>query len=257
MSHPQPARNAHCASLKTQVKTLPMAPTPAQFTIDADGPIAVQLRRNARAKRLTLRVSQHDGAVTLTLPPRASLDEALRFAQSRAEWIRRHLPMGGPRRVMIGDSLPLRGTAHVITAGTGRGVRAADGALIVPGPASLGPRLAAYLKVQARDDISRAADHYARLARRPITRLTLRDTRSRWGSCTSGGALMFSWRLVMAPPPVLHYVAAHEVAHLLHMDHSPAFWAEVARLFPDHASARQWLRLHGSHLQRIDFTAPE
>ena len=82
---------------------------------------------------------------------------------------------------------------------------------------------------------------------------TLRDTRSRWGSCTAKGDLMFNWRLILAPPPVLDYVAAHEVAHLAQMNHSPAFWAEVARLFPAHLEARRWLKTQGSHLHRYRF----
>jgi predicted metal-dependent hydrolase len=83
---------------------------------------------------------------------------------------------------------------------------------------------------------------------RPYSRITLRDTRSRWGSCTADGALMYSWRLAMAPPAVLDYVAAHEVAHLAQMNHSPAFWAVVARLVPGHAAPRRWLKLHGQTL---------
>jgi predicted metal-dependent hydrolase len=86
---------------------------------------------------------------------------------------------------------------------------------------------------------------------RPVARITLRDTRSRWGSCTARGALNFSWRLVMAPPHVLDYLAAHEVAHRVHMDHSEAFWAVCARLSPDLARAEAWLKAHGPSLHRF------
>ena len=92
----------------------------------------------------------------------------------------------------------------------------------------------------------------ARLGR-GYTRITLRDTRSRWGSCTSDGALMFSWRLILAAPEVLSYVAAHEVAHLAEMNHSPAFWRTVERLYGDYRPPRAWLRAEGGGLHRYRF----
>src|SRR5699024_841505 len=115
--------------------------------------------------------------------------------------------------------------------------------------AAAGPVVAAFLRHRAREALLAACGrHGAALARLDLDRpartfagLVLRDTRSRWGSCSSRGRLMFSWRLAMAPDQVLDYVAAHEVAHLAHMDHSPAFWAVVTALFPAHPQARQWL----------------
>ena len=105
----------------------------------------------------------------------------------------------------------------------------------------------------ARDRLAGACDDYAALLGKPYARITLRDTRSRWGSCTSDGRLMFSWRLIMTPPEVLDYVAAHEVAHLAQMNHSPAFWAEVTRIYGDYQAPRQWLRDHGGGLHRYRF----
>jgi predicted metal-dependent hydrolase len=125
--------------------------------------------------------------------------------------------------------------------------------LMLPERAPTGPRVQAYLRAQARDRLAQACNHYATLLGRPYRRLTLRDTRSRWGSCSTQGDLMFSWRLIMAPPAVLDYVAAHEVAHLAEMNHSPAFWAVVARLCPDYAAHRHWLRDHGDTLHRVRF----
>jgi len=113
-----------------------------------------------------------------------------------------------------------------------------------------------YMKVLARARLASAADRYAEALGRGYRSLSLRDTRSRWGSCTADGGLMFSWRLMMAPPEVLDYVAAHEVAHLAEMNHSPAFWAVVARLYGDHRRERAWLRAHGGLLQRYDFSDP-
>jgi hypothetical protein len=105
----------------------------------------------------------------------------------------------------------------------------------------------------ARDRLAGACDDYAARLGKPYARITMRDTRSRWGSCTSDGALMFSWRLIMTPPEVLDYVAAHEVAHLAEMNHSPAFWAVVAQLCPGYAPLRDWLKREGGALQAIRF----
>jgi predicted metal-dependent hydrolase len=100
-----------------------------------------------------------------------------------------------------------------------------------------------------------ASDHYAAKIGRRVTRVTLRDTRSRWGSCTAEGALMYSWRLIMAPPEVLRYVAAHEVAHLVEMNHSNRFWAVVEGLYPGWQTQRAWLRSHGGALHGLRFGA--
>jgi predicted metal-dependent hydrolase len=128
--------------------------------------------------------------------------------------------------------------------------------LHVPGGAAgLPPRVGAFLKDAARRGCAGAvARHAARLGRAP-RRLTLRDPRSRWGSCTSEGDLMFSWRLAMAPSAVLDYVVAHEVAHLAELNHSPRFWAEVRRLCPDFEAQRAWLRRHGAGLHAFDFAS--
>jgi predicted metal-dependent hydrolase len=119
--------------------------------------------------------------------------------------------------------------------------------------AAPGPRIEAFVKLLARHRLSDACDRYAAQVGRKHAGLTLRDTRSRWGSCSAAGKLMFSWRLAMAPPEVLDYVAAHEVAHLVEMNHAPAFWAVVARLMPDYQRHRNWLKQNGATLQAIRF----
>ena len=111
-------------------------------------------------------------------------------------------------------------------------------------------RVRDYLKAEAKQELSvRSHDKAAAIGQR-VTRVTLRDTKSRWGSCSHQGALSYSWRLILAPESVLDYVAAHEVAHLVHMDHSPSFWRLVADLHPDPDSARAWLKRDGSALWR-------
>ncbi|SHE91483.1 hypothetical protein SAMN05444339_102440 [Loktanella atrilutea] len=218
-------------------------------------PIAVDLRRSAQARRLSLRVSRLDGKVTLTMPPRAPEREALAFLQEREAWLRGHLADVTPQAtVAAGGEIMFAGRLLPIRSHAGRGVRADDAALYLARGAG-GAALKAFMRARAHDALTVACDRYAGQVGRRYTRLTLRDTRSRWGSCTSDGALMFSWRLIMAPPPVLDYVAAHEVAHLVEMNHSPAFWAVVASLVPDYAGHRLWLREHGDQLHRSRFDA--
>ncbi|MDB5663650.1 M48 family metallopeptidase [Cypionkella sp.] len=220
-------------------------------------PIEITLRRNARARRFSLRVSQVNGAVTLSLPNRARESDAVAFARAQEGWIRaavaRMPPLVG---VGIGSVLPVEGRLLRLEIGAGRSVRIEGDSLIVPGDAArAAARVSAFLKVQARNRLVAASDHYAGLIGRKLARVTLRDTRSRWGSCTSDGALMYSWRLIMAPPRVLNYVAAHEVAHMLEMNHSDRFWAVVQRLFPGWQAERAWLKREGGALQAIRFDA--
>lgn len=218
-------------------------------------PVEITLRRSARARRYSLRVSQLDGRVTLTLPQGAPLDEGLAFAREKAGWIRAQLSVQpGLAPVAIGGSVPFEGSQLPIVAAARRGAALSDGRLQVPdNPVRVGPCVKAFLKEQARGRLAAASDRHAAALGRAYGRITLRDTRSRWGSCSSRGDLMYSWRLVMAPPEVLDYVAAHEVAHLAEMNHSPAFWALVERLCPGHRTPRAWLRAHGALLHRVRF----
>ncbi len=217
--------------------------------------VEITLRRSARARRFSLRVSSLDGQVTLSMPARAREAEALAFARSQEGWLRAALgrvPQGAA--VGIGVALPVEGQMLRLVPGQARAVRAEGDSLHVPGdPAQAGVRVAAWLKLRARDRLAAASDHYAGLLGRRVTGITLRDTRSRWGSCTAAGRLMFSWRLIMAPPAVLDYVAAHEAAHLVEMNHSPAYWAVVGRIFPGWQAQRGWLRRHGPGLHALRF----
>ncbi|MEM1429281.1 MAG: SprT family zinc-dependent metalloprotease [Pseudomonadota bacterium] len=218
-------------------------------------PIRVHLRRSARARRMSLRVSRLDGKVTLTLPRRAPMRAALSFIEERAPWIRGHLDRLDPLvPVGLGTVLPVQGQALRVVSGPRTEVRMASGELAVSARAtSAGAAAAGALKALARDRLSIASDHFAARLGRTYARITLRDTRSRWGSCTDEGALMYSWRLVMAPPDVLDYVAAHEVAHLAEMNHSARFWETVERLYPGFQPQRLWLRERGQDLHRYRF----
>lgn len=223
--------------------------------LPGDPAIPLILRRSARARRISLRISQLDGRVTLTLPKRVPEREALDFAREKEAWIRKHLDArDADVAVAVGAVLPIGGLLHEVVQGTGRRVAFEPGRVVVPGPAErIAKRLGSHLRAVARARLAEASDHYAERLGRGYSALTLRDTRSRWGSCTAQGRLMYSWRLILAPPEVLDYVAAHEVAHLAQMNHSPAFWAEVTRIHGDYKAPRAWLRREGSGLHRYRF----
>jgi len=224
-------------------------------------PVDVVLRRSARARRFSLRVSSLDGGVTLSMPLRTREAEALGFLAAQEGWIRAALSRMPPvTQVAIGTALPLEGRMLTLMPAAGRAVRIEGAALLVPGDeGQAARRVRSFALALARDRLAAACDRHARGVGRPFASLVLRDTRSRWGSCTSDGALMYSWRLIMAPPRVLDYVAAHEVAHMQEMKHSERFWAVVQRLFPGWQTERAWLKREGGTLQaiRFDSDAPD
>ncbi len=226
------------------------------LTLGAADPVVIELRASKRARRLSLRVSRLDGRVTLTAPHGANKDEAIQFAKERLDWIRGHLAQTAPSEVPgIGSTLPFRGQSVTLARGQARVVKVAGDRMLLPpqSPDRDAIRAEAFLKEAARAALVAASDTYAAKVGRDYGRITLRDTRSRWGSCSSRGNLSYSWRLIMAPPEVLDYVAAHEVAHLVHMDHSRAFWAQVEAIFPGYQAPRKWLKDHGADLHRYRF----
>ena len=127
----------------------------------------------------------------------------------------------------------------------------AGGIHVTGDPASDKGRVGDWLRTQARKQLSQLAREKAESAGLALRRVTIKDTSSRWGSCTANGTVMFSWRLVMAPPSVQDYVVGHEVAHLRHMNHSAAFWSLTDQLTPYRAAANAWLAAHGAGLMRV------
>jgi predicted metal-dependent hydrolase len=227
----------------------------------------INLRRTASARRFTLRVRAATQDVVLTMPARGSLSEAKSFASRHAAWIGAKLRLL-PEKIPLkpGGFIPLRGTLHLIThcppdgPAKRRGVWLEDGAanrestplLCVNAEAPFVPRrIRDFLIKEASRDIKAAVESHTKILGVAPNKVTLRDTISRWGSCSSSGSLSFSWRLILAPHFVLDYLAAHEAAHLLHMNHSVKFWATVARLTADTARAEAWLKAHGSSLLRF------
>lgn len=216
------------------------------------------IKRDARARRMLLRVMPRDGSVVLVLPTRASLKSGQRFVTEQVAWIlarQEERPETQPWE--DGAILPLYGAPHIIRhRPTGRGgVWLESNEIHVTGQAEHLPRrLRDWLKRRAREEFGLMAREMAAGLDLAVKRVTVRDTQSRWGSCSAHGNLSFSWRLILAPPAIGRYLVAHEVAHLKHMDHSDAFWSLCAMLLGGEAelrSARIWLRRHGAalHLQ--------
>ncbi len=220
--------------------------------------IPVAIRRNPRAQRLILRIDEALGLPILTLPSRTALSEGERFLRTHIEWIEERLRLLTPSRPFVdGGTFPLRGRLCRIRAGRGRGVvtceRSGEGYVLrVPGePEFLARRVTDWLRREARRDLSAAVARHERMVGRKAARIRVADPKSRWGSCSSQRVLTFSWRLILAPPRVLDYLAAHEVAHLRIMNHGTRFWALVEELDPDHALARAWLNKTGLSLAAV------
>lgn len=216
--------------------------------------IPLRLRRSARARRLALRLDGHGDDVVLVLPRGVTVAVGLRFAEDNAVWLANRLAALPPRVPFVdGARVPLMGEIHVIrhrpdARGT---VWRADGVLHVAGGAEhLARRLRDWLKGEARRALASRARSKAATLGRSVARVSVRDTRSRWGSCSAKGNLNFCWRLILAPEPVLDYVVAHEVAHLAEMNHGPGFWRQVARLTAEVDGPRRWLARNGARLHR-------
>jgi predicted metal-dependent hydrolase len=193
------------------------------------------------------------------MPPRGSLKEARAFAERHGGWIAsrlRRLPVAAPFR--HGTLVPLRGLDHRIdhrrgARGTVWSEVAPDGVrlLCVAGEAPhVGRRVADHLRREAKRDLEAASRRYAAELGIAVKRVSIRDQASRWGSCSATGVLSYSWRLILAPPFVLDYLAAHEVAHFIEMNHSPRFWRTVLGICPDTKRAKAWLDAHGADLHR-------
>jgi predicted metal-dependent hydrolase len=219
----------------------------------------VRVRRHRHARRYTLRIQSATREVVLTMPPRGSLKAAKEFAQKHGGWIAARLgrlPVAAP--FAHGVVVPLRGVPHRIVhrrdiRGTVWTEMGSDGdrLLCVAGDTPhVNRRVAAFLKREARCDLEAASRRYAEKVGGKVKRITVRDQSSRWGSCSTTGVLSFSWRLILAPPFVLEYLAAHEVAHLIEMNHSPKFWRLLTQLSPSVARAKVWLDVHGADLHR-------
>ncbi|MDA0368081.1 MAG: SprT family zinc-dependent metalloprotease [Proteobacteria bacterium] len=227
-------------------------------TIELEGtlvPLDVQI--NGRARNISLRVDERTGGIELVLPRFVAKAEGLAFVHEKSRWIM-HQVRDRPPNVPFahGAVIPLLGIDHEIVHQEGaRGtvwVDRAGATLNVAGQAPhVSRRVADWLKGQARQEISARAQTYAAAVERRIRKIQIRDTRSRWGSCSEDARLSFSWRLMLAPENVMTYVVAHEVAHLVELNHSKRFWQVVDGLCPGCEPAKYWLKRHGASLHRF------
>ena len=205
---------------------------------------------------MALRVDPARGQIQIVMPSGLAETEAIRFAGRHLGWIHTRLAALPPALPFVdGARVPVLGLDHVIrhdpTAGRGLGHRQ-NGEIRVGGQVEhLARRVRDGLIAEARQCLSERATRFAQTLDVRVQRITLRDTRGRWGSCSATGHLSFSWRLILTPESVLTYVVAHEVAHLRELNHSPRFWSEVARLISDSDTPRAWLRRHGAAILRI------
>ncbi|MFV3076023.1 M48 family metallopeptidase [Niveispirillum fermenti] len=237
----------------------PVVTPPRTLALDTV-PVPVEVRVSARSRRLSMRVDVARNIVRVSTPPRVQDADIRLFVERHMDWLHQRLSAVPDRMPFLPDAtIPILGVDHVIRHVPGgrrtpRRVALADGGheLQVGGEADFVPRrVADYLKAEARKlAAARSQEKAERLGAR-VAAVSVRDTRSRWGSCSPGGRLSFCWRLILAPEPVFDYVVAHEVAHLQEMNHSARFWAVCASLTNgDVTDHRDWLRTNGARLHR-------
>lgn len=242
----QPEARAASPSMQQELLWLPAGETPVRW------------HRCRRARRISLRIDPRAGTVVVTLPPRAGREAGLALLRTHATWVADRLA-ALPTVVAFaeGSTIPFIGQPHVVrhVPDARRGVWIESDEIRISGERAFLPRrLADFLRAEARLRLTRLAHGIGTAPEAGAgllpSRLAIKDTSTRWGSCSSEGVLMFSWRLVMAPPEIQHYVVAHELAHLRHLDHGNGFWTLVDRLTPHRTHAESWLRKHGPTLLR-------
>ncbi|MFN8513354.1 MAG: SprT family zinc-dependent metalloprotease [Chloroflexia bacterium] len=223
------------------------------------------VRRSPRARQIRLRVGPNLG-LEVVVPARGQLPDIPALLRERAAWILRALDRVAAQAVPAapalasGTTLPYLGLDHRLIVAPGPGVPPA--VLHDPAARTLTARfdpavydlravLDWWFRNRARETLAARVAHFSDLLNVRHSRLTIRDTRTRWGSCSSRGGINFSWRLILAPPPILDYVVIHELAHLRELNHSPRFWAILAHHCPDYPSHQAWLKEHGATLHTI------
>jgi predicted metal-dependent hydrolase len=217
-----------------------------------DSPIEVIARKSERAKRISIKISSR--GVELIVPPKSSFNEASRFLLSKEHWIKAQL-----RRTQVAEpwyhsvsQLYIYGEPYEIVRTKSLGVIRIEGnTLLVSQSLNVKVALTAFFKATIRNDISTCAARLAHLLKVRYRKISIRDTKGQWGSCSSRGNLSFSWRLIFAPSHVMEYVVAHELCHLIERNHSSRFWALVAKIDPNYPAARLWLKKHGRELFRF------
>ena len=216
--------------------------------------LEIFLRQNSNSRRITLRISALDGKITLTGPNYLDFKEFKNFAESKKSWLKAKMKsFQRPIFVSEGIKIPIIGTQIKIQSSDVQRPKQVGRILFVSKQKPISTQVKEYLTEICKIHLDYTCKEFAERLGSKVHKITLRDTRSRWGSCSNDAKLMFSWRLVMAPEDVLAYVAAHEVAHLRHMNHSKDFWETVEYLFGPYKKERAWLKQNGSTLHRYKF----
>ena len=216
--------------------------------------LEIFLRRNSISRRMSLRISALDGKITLTGPRSLNLKEFEKFAESKKSWLKSTInSFDAPIFVSEGAQIPVLGNKTLIALSDVKKPKKTGNILYVNSNKAVASQVKNYLIEICKVHLGYICSEFAERLNAKLGKMSLRDTRSRWGSCSSDSNLMFSWRLIMAPEDILAYVAAHEVAHLKYMNHSKEFWKTVEYLFGPYQKERTWLKKNGSSLHRYRF----
>lgn len=238
---------------------------PERMTTDQadlpDFPAHVRVKRNTRARRMALRFDPKDRTFHLVLPPGTSLRRAHRFAEEHDKWMRENLrSLPKPIQFRDGVVIPVFGRDRRIDITYDATLKSTSIELksnrikVFTNQKDPQVRIQRFLKNLALQELEALSRQKARRIREPLNNVSVRDTKSRWGSCNSDGNISYSWRLIFAPYEALDYVVAHEVAHLRHLDHSENFWKLCRRLSDDYFEGHYWMYNHGSELMRYGAT---
>ena len=245
--------------LKKRARKTEIAP-PRKTWLDVDGcDVPVIIAENPRSRRLTLRIQPGGEELRMSVPPQTPFREIDAFLQKHQNWVAARLSrMPKVQSIAAGEIINLRGLPHLIVhMGRGRGVVKSilvesDRQIQVHGDERHLPRrVLDFLKRQAREDLANAVDFHAERLGVKANSISIRDSKTRWGSCSSNGTLSFSWRIILAPSDVLDYLAAHEVAHLREMNHSSRFWKLVEQTCPHTKQSSAWLKANGATLHAL------
>ncbi|MCB1563658.1 MAG: M48 family metallopeptidase [Alphaproteobacteria bacterium] len=225
---------------------------------ESDFPSHIKLKPSTRARRMALRMDTRERLFTLVLPPGASLKKALSFAQKHEDWMLSRLEeLPTPISFTDGACLPVFGQVRYLRISFDKTLKRTNITLkekeifVSTNKEDPAPRIVRFLKKLAIEHLQELATQKAQSIGKTVSAVSVRDTTSRWGSCSTDGRLSFSWRLIFAPPAALDYVVAHEVAHLEHLNHSKAFWNVCRDLSNDYLEGRHWMDNHGAELMRF------
>ena len=226
----------------------------SRIFLEDEPDLEIFLRQNNNSRRITLRISALDGKITITGPNYLDFSEFKKFAESKKSWLKsKRESFEPPIFISEGMEIPISGTNTKILFSDLQEPKKVNGILFVSKEKPVSTQVKKYLKEIGRIHLAYICKEFAERLGSKVHKITLRDTRSRWGSCSNDAKLMFSWRLIMAPEDILAYVAAHEVAHLKHMNHSKDFWETVEYLFGPYKKERAWLKQNGPSLHRYKF----